>query len=225
MKTIRNAAIDSSTSLAKEKGSFPFFNANDYLATEYAQSLSAEQREQIEASGLRNGLLTSIAPTGTISLLAGNVSSGIEPIFNAGYERNIINPDGSHRTELLEDYAVALWRSRSNGLPPAFVTVDDLKPIDHLNMAAAVQPFVDSSISKTVNVPEMIDFQSFTSVYEEAYALGLKGCTTFRPNEITGSILKSPTQAKELCPSCGSDNLVAKEGCKSCTNCGFALCG
>jgi ribonucleoside-diphosphate reductase alpha chain len=224
MKTIRDAALEASTALAKEKGSFPFFNATDYLSTEYARSLSVAQHEAIKSNGLRNGLLTSIAPTGTISLLAGNVSSGIEPIFNAGYERNITNPDGSHRTELLEDYAVALWRSQSDGLPPAFVTVDDLKPVDHLNMAAAVQPFVDSSISKTVNVPEMIDFQSFTSVYEEAYALGLKGCTTFRPNEITGSILKSTPQ-KELCPSCGSDNLVAKEGCKSCTNCGYALCG
>jgi ribonucleoside-diphosphate reductase alpha chain len=224
MKTIRDAALESSTSLAKEKSSFPFFNANDYLATEYARSLSVAQHELVKANGLRNGLLTSIAPTGTISLLAGNVSSGIEPIFNAGYERNITNPDGSHRTELLEDYAIALWRSQSKGLPPAFVTVDDLKPVDHLNMAAAVQPFVDSSISKTVNVPEMIDFESFTSIYEEAYALGLKGCTTFRPNEITGSILVS-APAKELCPSCGSDNLVAKEGCKSCSNCGFALCG
>ncbi len=224
MKTIRDAALEASTSLAAEKGSFPFFDSNKYLATEYARNLSVSQHEAIRAKGLRNGLLTSIAPTGTISLLAGNVSSGIEPIFNAGYERNITNPDGSHRTELLEDYAVALWRSQSEGLPPAFVTVDDLKPVDHLNMAAAVQPFVDSSISKTVNVPEMIDFQSFTSVYEEAYALGLKGCTTFRPNAITGSILVS-APAKELCPSCGSDNLVAKEGCKSCTNCGFALCG
>ncbi len=224
MKTIRNAALESSTALAKEKGSFPLFNVDDYLATEYALSLSTYQRDAIKTNGLRNGLLTSIAPTGTISLLAGNVSSGIEPIFNAGYERNITNPDGSHRTELLEDFAVALWRSQYEGLPPAFVTVDDLKPVDHLNMASAVQPFVDSSISKTVNVPEMIDFQSFTSVYEEAYALGLKGCTTFRPNEITGSILKSSPQ-KELCPSCGSDNLAAKEGCKSCTNCGFALCG
>jgi ribonucleoside-diphosphate reductase alpha chain len=224
MKTVRDAALESSTALAEEKGSFPFFNANNYLATEYARSLSVAQHETIKANGLRNGLLTSIAPTGTISLLAGNVSSGIEPIFNAGYERNITNPDGSHRTELLEDYAIALWRSQSKGLPPAFVTVDDLKPVDHLNMAAAVQPYVDSSISKTVNVPEMIDFESFTSVYEEAYALGLKGCTTFRPNDITGSILVS-SPAKELCPSCGSDNLVAKEGCKSCTNCGFALCG
>jgi ribonucleoside-diphosphate reductase alpha chain len=224
MKTIRDAALVSSTALAREKGIFPLFNADDYLTTQYAQSLSTEQKAQIKANGLRNGLLTSIAPTGTISLLAGNVSSGIEPIFNAGYERNITNPDGSHRTELLQDYAVALWRSQSEGLPPAFVTVDDLKPADHLNMAAAVQPFVDSSISKTVNVPEIINFQNFTSVYEEAYALGLKGCTTFRPNEITGSILKSSPQ-KELCPSCGGDNLVAKEGCKTCTNCGYALCG
>ena len=224
-KTIRDAALDASSALAEEKGVFPLFDAEQYLTTHYASSLSKMQRETIATKGLRNGLLTSIAPTGTISLLAGNVSSGIEPIFNAGYERSIINADGSHRRELLEDYAVSFWRKRGGiGLPPEFVTVDDLTPDDHLRMAAAVQPFVDSSISKTVNVPETISFASFTSVYENAYALGLKGCTTFRPNDITGSILKSAA-VKELCPSCGSDNLVAKEGCKSCTNCGFALCG
>ena len=225
-KTIRDAALQASTSLAEEKGAFPLFDSTKYLNTEYAKGLSKSQCDEISNRGLRNGLLTSIAPTGTISLLAGNVSSGIEPIFNAGYERNIINADGSHRTEFLEDYAITLWRSCGNkNLPPEFVTVDDLTPDDHLRMAAAVQPFVDSSISKTVNVPEMISFDNFTHVYENAYALGLKGCTTFRPNDITGSILKTYTPAKELCPSCGSDNLVAKEGCKSCTNCGFALCG
>ena len=224
-KTIRDAALEASSSLAEEKGLFPLFDTEKYLATGYAKGLSEQQRKTIATKGLRNGLVTSIAPTGTISLLAGNVSSGIEPIFNAGYERNIINADGSRRTELLEDYAVAFWRKHGGvGLPPEFVTVDDLKPGDHLRMAAAVQPFVDSSISKTVNVPELISFANFTSVYENAYALGLKGCTTFRPNDITGSILKSASP-KELCPSCGSDHLVAKEGCKSCTNCGFALCG
>ncbi len=228
MAVIRDAALEASAALAKEKGAFPLFDAEAYLATAYAQSLSAVQRALIGQCGLRNGLLTSIAPTGTISLLAGNVSSGIEPIFNAGYERQIINADGSHRSEMLEDFAIGLWRSRADrkhSLPPHFVTVEDLNPDDHLRMAAAVQPFVDSSISKTVNVPEMIDFKSFTTVYENAYALGLKGCTTFRPNDITGSILKLAKPAKELCPSCGSADLVAKEGCKSCTNCGFALCG
>ncbi len=224
-RTIRDAALEASMSLAEEKGAFPLFNPNSYLSTEYAKGLNDDQRGEISKRGLRNGLLTSIAPTGTISLLAGNVSSGIEPIFNAGYERNIINADGSHRTELLEDYAIKLWRYFGHKkLPTEFVTVDDLKPDDHLRMAAAIQPFVDSSISKTVNVPEMISFENFTHVYENAYAMGLKGCTTFRPNDITGSILKS-APSKELCPSCGGDNLVAKEGCKSCTDCGFALCG
>jgi ribonucleoside-diphosphate reductase alpha chain len=229
MKTIQHAAIKASAALAREKGSFPLFEAKAYLATDYAKSLPDNLRSLIRDHGLRNGLLTSIAPTGTISLLAGNVSSGIEPVFSASYDRKILQPDGTHRIEPMVDYAVALWRAQNpasgpNSLPPALVTVDDLTPDDHLAMQAALQPCVDSSISKTINIREDLPFEDFVTVYEKAYALGLKGCTTFRPNAVTGSILVRAEEAK-TCPNCGSTDLAASEGCFSCQACGFALCG
>ena len=225
MQTIQSAAFAASCDLALEKGSFPLFEADEYLATTYAKSLSSEQREMIAHSGLRNGLLTSIAPTGTISLLAGNVSSGIEPIFSASYERRIRDVNGEH-TEHLQDYAVKLSQvSYPDSLPPEFVSVNELLPDDHLAMQAAVQPFVDSSISKTINVSEWVSFDEFVSVYQKAYALGLKGCTTFRPNAITGSILTDLKDRSMTCPSCGGESLIHQEGCKSCSSCGFAVCG
>jgi ribonucleoside-diphosphate reductase alpha chain len=225
MAAIQNASIEASAQLAAEKGAFPLFDRDKYLATYYARNLTNKQRAVIEKHGLRNGLLTSIAPTGTISLLAGNVSSGIEPIFSVRYERKILQRDGTHDIQPMEDYAVALWHALGRtGLPPHLVTVDDLKPEDHLRMQGALQPHVDSSISKTINVPEKLPFASFVSVYEQAYALNLKGCTTFRPNNVTGSILSKPDDAR-TCPSCGSTDVEAREGCHTCMNCGFALCG
>jgi ribonucleoside-diphosphate reductase alpha chain len=226
LKAIQDAAMDSSIALAQEKGSFPLFDQAAYLNTAYGKSLSAKHRADIKTHGLRNGLLTSIAPTGTISLLAGNISSGIEPIFNASYERRIKDAGETERIETLEDFAVGLWRkAHGKSLPPHLVTVADLKPDDHLAMQAAVQPFIDSSISKTINVPESLSFSDFISVYEKAYALGLKGCTTFRPNAVTGSILSNTSEDQGHCPSCGSANLIHNEGCMSCTSCGFAVCG
>jgi ribonucleoside-diphosphate reductase alpha chain len=222
LRVIYEAALEESSALAVEKGSFPLFETEKYLATAYGKLLSATQRTMISEQGLRNGLLTSIAPTGTISLLAGNVSSGIEPIFSASYERRILDVSGE-RVEHLDDYAVKLWREdHPQSVPENFVAASDLRPEEHLRMQAAVQPFIDSSISKTINVAEATEFKNFVSVYEEAYALGLKGCTTFRPNAITGSILSA---TNEQCPSCGSDSLIHQEGCKSCSNCGFAVCG
>lgn len=226
LSTLQEAALDSSIELAAEKGSFPLFDVSAYLNTTYAKGLSASHHSRIMTHGLRNGLVTSIAPTGTISLLAGNVSSGIEPIFNAIYERRIREADDGERTETLEDYAVGLWRkSNPRSMPSALVTVNELSPDDHLAMQAAVQPFVDSSISKTINVPEALPFAEFVTVYEKAYAMGLKGCTTFRPNAVTGSILVNTSEDHSRCPSCGSECLVHSEGCMSCTSCGFALCG
>jgi ribonucleoside-diphosphate reductase alpha chain len=235
MAAIQEAAIESSVEIAEEKGVFPMFDAHAYLGTPYGEELPAAAREMIGRRGLRNGLLTSIAPTGTISLLAGNVSSGIEPIFSFTQERRILERSGSHRTEHLEDYAYALWRKRNgngngngagNGMLPAhMVTVNELSPSEHLRMQAAAQAHVDSSISKTINVPADFPFERFVSVYEEAYRLGLKGCTTFRPNAVTGSVLSAGAEEKRLCPSCGSPNLAAKEGCMTCSDCGFALCG
>lgn len=160
----------------------------------HAQTLSKSIRQDIASSGLRNGLLTSIAPTGTISLFAGNVSSGIEPIFSVSYERKVRLADNSRMTLRVDDYAARLWwhlKGADTPLPTAFVTADDLTPHEHLIMQAAVQKHIDSSISKTINVPEDCNFETFKDVYSEAYDLGLKGCTTFRPNEVTGSVLST----------------------------------
>ncbi len=192
MRTIQNAAYRASAELAAEKGAFPLFDRDQFLKSPVTGRLDAEVRTLIAANGLRNSHLTSIAPTGTISLFADNVSSGIEPIFSLAYRRKVLMPDGSRREEEVSDYAYRLWRARFGEeapLPAAFVTAQTLDPEAHLRMQAALQPFVDSSISKTINVPRDLSFEAFKDVYARAYALGLKGCTTYRPNEVTGSVL------------------------------------
>ncbi len=192
MAALEEAAYGMSADLALEKGAFPLFKAKEYLNGGHARTLPDSIRKKISASGLRNGLLTSIAPTGTISLFAGNVSSGIEPIFSVSYERKVRLADSNRKTLQVDDYAARLWwhlKGKEVALPEAFVTANDLSPHEHLIMQAAVQRHVDSSISKTINVPETLDFDSFKQVYSEAYDLGLKGCTTFRPNDVTGSVL------------------------------------
>ncbi len=195
MAEIEAGAYRASSKLAEERGPFPLFDREAFLANGHAAKLNSEIKDGIRRHGIRNGLLTSIAPTGTISLLAGNVSSGIEPIFSLRYERRILQGDGSHRTETVTDYAAALWwqlHGEEAPLPPSFVTAETLSPSAHLRMQAAVQRHVDSSISKTINIPADTSFENFKSVYEEAYDLGLKGCTTFRPNAVTGSVLSTP---------------------------------
>jgi len=146
----------------------------------------------IAQHGIRNALLTSIAPTGTISLFADNVSSGVEPVFAFSYKRKILQPDGSRREETVEDYAVRVFRAKFGAdaaLPDYFVNAQTIAPSDHLAVQAAAQPFIDSAISKTINVPASISFEDFSHVYLEAYELGCKGCTTYRPNAVTGSVL------------------------------------
>jgi ribonucleoside-diphosphate reductase alpha chain len=199
MAAIETAAYRASIDLARTKGSFPLLDRQAYLASGHVRDLPEDIRASIAASGIRNALLTSIAPTGTISLFAGNVSSGIEPIFALTYRRKVLNRDGSHREEPVEDYAVALYRrlfGASAPLPETFVTTADLAPSEHLAMQAAVQAHVDSSISKTINVPQSFSFEDFKAVYAEAFALGLKGCTTFRPNAVTGSVLSAASEAE-----------------------------
>ncbi len=194
MALIERHAYLASADLAAEKGAFPLFEAGPILASHNVVRLDPDVRAAIAQSGLRNGCLTSIAPTGTISLLAGNVSSGIEPIFDLQYQRNIRQSGDNFREERVEDYAYRLFRAHAGAdapLPAVFVTASELTPRDHLLMQARVQDHVDSSISKTINCPENIPFDAFKNVYAEAYELGLKGCTTFRPNPITGSILVS----------------------------------
>ena len=187
-----------SADIAAEKGSFPLYDRARYLAGETIRELPEDVRSAIGRYGIRNALLNSIAPTGTISLLADNVSSGIEPVFAFSYVRHVLQPDGSKREESVEDHAFRLWRAVKGNEPPsdAFVDAQTLSPADHLAMQAAAQQFVDSSISKTINLPRDISFEAFKGVYEEAYARNCKGCTTYRPNEVTGAVLEvKPSEA------------------------------
>ena len=193
LRAIANAAYRASASLAQEKGAFPLFDAEAYAKAPMVQRLDNDVQQAIATHGLRNALLTSIAPTGTISLYAGNVSSGVEPIFATAYTRKVLQPDGTHTEEEVADYAVQAWRNLYDNapLPDHFVTAQTLSPQDHVHMQAAAQPWIDSSISKTINVPADIDFDTFKNVYATAYATGCKGCTTYRPNPITGSVLSA----------------------------------
>ena len=181
----------SSSELAKEKGSFTLFDADQYLASKTLTKMDQDIRDLISKNGIRNALLTSIAPTGTISLYAGNVSSGIEPVFAYSYNRKVLQKDGSHTDEDVVDYAVQIWREKfgSKPFPDYFVNAQTLDPIDHVRMQSAAQKWIDSSISKTINCPVDIDFNTFKEVYMEAWRGGCKGCTTYRPNEVTGSVL------------------------------------
>jgi ribonucleoside-diphosphate reductase alpha chain len=200
MAAIRHEAYRASAALAAEKGPFPLFDRDAYLAGETIRSLDEQVRGEIARVGIRNALLTSIAPTGTISLFADNVSSGIEPVFSFRHARRLLMPDGGRREEEVVDYAYRLFR-RQHGehtpLPDYFVDAQALLPEDHLVMQSAVQRHVDSSISKTINVPADIPFDRFKNVYLQAYAQGCKGCTTYRPNEVTGAVLAPRPSAFE----------------------------
>ena len=192
-RRIERAAYLASAHLAEEKGAFPLFDRDAYLAGETISGMDEDIRALIAKHGIRNALLTSVAPTGTISLVADNVSSGIEPVFAHSYTRKVREPDGSSRLEEVSDHAVRLYRSmfgQDAVLPDYFVTAQDLAPAEHVRMQAAVQNHVDSAISKTVNVPVDISFEDFQQVYLDAYRSGCKGCTTYRPNAITGSVLE-----------------------------------
>jgi len=199
MKEIAHAAYWASVELAREKGAFPLFDADALLASGNMAQMDQDLREAIAKDGIRNALLTSIAPTGTISLYAGNVSSGIEPVFAYSYTRKVLQRDGSRSEEEVTDYAVKLWREKQGDaeLPAFFVNAQTLAPADHVRMQAAAQKWVDSSISKTINVPQDISFEAFKDVYLQAYETGCKGCTTYRPNDVTGSVLSvSEAEAK-----------------------------
>ncbi|MCU0816460.1 MAG: adenosylcobalamin-dependent ribonucleoside-diphosphate reductase [Cypionkella sp.] len=202
MQAIARAAYLASVDLAKEKGAFPLFDAEKYLASGSLAHMDEDVRAAIRTHGIRNALLTSIAPTGTISLYAGNVSSGIEPVFAYAYKRKVLQKDGSRTEEEVVDYAVRLWREKKGDapLPDYFVNAQTLPPLDHVRMQAAAQKWIDSSISKTINCPEDISFDDFKEVYMAAWDQGCKGCTTYRPNDVTGSVL-SVSETSDKTPS------------------------
>lgn len=191
MKQIARSAYLASVDLAREKGAFPLFDAAKYLASGNMRRMDDDVRAAIAQHGIRNALLTSVAPTGTISLYAGNVSSGIEPVFAYAYTRKVLQKDGTRTEEEVVDYAVQMWRDLKGDapLPDYFVNAQTLAPLDHVRMQAAAQEWVDSSISKTINCPEDISFSDFQDVYMAAWDQGCKGCTTYRPNDVTGSVL------------------------------------
>lgn len=206
LRAIARAAYLASVELSKEKGAFPLFDAEAFLASGTMQAMDEDVRAAVREHGIRNALLTSIAPTGTISLYAGNVSSGIEPVFAYAYTRKVLQKDGSRSEEEVVDYAVTLWREKFGDapLPDYFVNAQTLAPLEHVKMQAAAQKWVDSSISKTINCPEDISFDAFKDVYMEAWDTGCKGCTTYRPNAVTGSVLsvseKKPKLVGETLP-------------------------
>ncbi len=214
LHAIARAAYLASVDLAKEKGAFPLFDADPYLASDAMMHMDEDVRDHIRTHGIRNALLTSIAPTGTISLYAGNVSSGIEPVFAYAYTRKVLQKDGTRTEEEVVDYAVQMWRDKFGDveLPDYFVNAQTLAPLDHVKMQAAAQKWIDSSISKTINCPEDINFDDFQDVYMQAYETGCKGCTTYRPNDVTGSVL-SVSESSEAVPEAdqGADVIYMAE--------------
>lgn len=193
-EVMRNAAYEASADLAVERGAFPLFNADLYLSGgNFASRLPQGLKDKIRVQGLRNSHLLSIAPTGTISLaFADNASNGIEPAFSWSYTRKKRMADGSYKEYAVEDHAWRLYRHMFGtdvALTPAFVTALELSAADHAAMVAAVAPFVDTSISKTVNVPADYLYEDFQDLYTQAWKSGLKGLATYRPNSILGSVL------------------------------------
>jgi ribonucleoside-diphosphate reductase alpha chain len=219
LRAIARAAYLASVDLAREKGAFALFDADKYLASGTMQAMDADVRDAVRTHGIRNALLTSIAPTGTISLYAGNVSSGIEPVFAYAYTRKVLQKDGSRSEEEVVDYAVQMWRDLHGDadLPDHFVDAQTLSPLEHVKMQAAAQTWVDSSISKTINCPEDIPFDEFKDVYMQAWDMGCKGCTTYRPNAVTGSVL-SVSQERPV----AADRLKASRKAKGLSRDGLA---
>ncbi|HRL29611.1 MAG TPA: adenosylcobalamin-dependent ribonucleoside-diphosphate reductase [Ottowia sp.] len=218
-RRMRDAAYRASVELAKEKGAFPKFKADGYLAEgTFASRLPDDIQADIRQHGIRNSHLLSIAPTGTVSLaFADNASNGIEPAFSWGYKRNKREADGSKSSYTVEDHAFRLYRSLVDStvssddtgkLPDYFVNALEMSAQDHVAMMEAVQPFVDTSISKTVNIPEDYPYDSFKDLYRQAWQAGLKGLATYRPNSILGAVLET-TPAKKDEPAAPASNAPA----------------
>ncbi|MBT3057157.1 MAG: adenosylcobalamin-dependent ribonucleoside-diphosphate reductase [Candidatus Thiodiazotropha sp.] len=201
MARICHAAYRSSIELAEEKGVFPYFERDAYLQSPFIRSLPDDIQLGIARHGIRNSHLTAIAPAGTISLLANNVSSGIEPVYAFSQRRRIRQASGQYKQYDLTDYAWQRWQNMNPGKPrsEAFVDSAGLSPQDHLRMQAALQPYVDNAISKTINIPSDYPYEDFKAIYRQAFKLGLKGCTTFRPNPVSGEILSGAGETGHHC--------------------------
>jgi ribonucleoside-diphosphate reductase alpha chain len=201
-RTMRDAAYRASVELARERGAFPLFDANTYLEEgTFASRLPDDLKDEIRRHGIRNSHLLSIAPTGTVSLaFADNASNGIEPAFSWTYQRTKVMADGTRQTFAVEDHAWRLYREMGgnvDALPDYFVSALEMTAQEHVAMMAAVQPFIDTSISKTVNVPADYPFDAFEDLYLHAWRHGLKGLATYRPNETLGAVLQVASPAAQ----------------------------
>jgi ribonucleoside-diphosphate reductase alpha chain len=201
-EAMRDEAYAASIALAREKGAFPLLDAERYLAApHFASRLPERLKNEIRAHGIRNSHLLSVAPTGTISLaFADNASNGIEPPYAWTYQRKKRMPDDSMKTYDVEDHAWRLYRHLGGDmetLPGAFVTAMDISALDHMRMVAAVAPYIDSAISKTVNVPEDYPYEDFKDLYLDAWRSGLKGITTYRPNKVLGAVLSITPESQQ----------------------------
>jgi ribonucleoside-diphosphate reductase alpha chain len=208
MRWVTEAAYWASVEIARDKGSFPSFDRDRYPVAPFVQALPSELQAAIARDGIRNSHLTAIAPAGTISLLAGNVSSGIEPVFALSYQRRVRQRDGTTASVPAECHALAEYARLNGGagpLPGSFVTAGDIGPGAQLEMQAALQAHVDNAIAKTVTVPADIPFAEFAAIYRRAYALGLKGCTAYRPNAVTGAVLSAAPPTGRCCDLPGTD--------------------
>jgi len=192
MQIIAETTWQTSIHLAEERGSFPLFQKEKYLAGHFVKNLPIELQEAIAKHGIRNSHHNTIAPTGTISLLANNISNGIEPIFSGVYERTIRTTQVGLLNFSMKDHSLRQWQklNQDTSFPPAWTDAHALTPQAHLRMQAALQPYIDNAISKTINIPINFPFHELKAVYTEAHQLGLKGCTIYRPNLITGSVLQ-----------------------------------
>ncbi len=194
MQTIRDAAYRASIDLSAEKGPFPAFDADQFCAAPFVRRLPGELRSAIGRRGIRNSHLLSIAPAGTISLLAGNVSSGIEPIYAMEAKRSIRGAGRASREVVVEDFALQRWRATAHAgtaLPDYFVTADAVGAQAHLAMQASLQPLVDNAISKTITLPPDATADAVDDVFRRAHANGVKGCTVFRPGSMRGAVIRT----------------------------------
>lgn len=191
MAKIAEVTWHTSARLARQKSSFPLFNKKKYLASEFIDQLPFNVRHWIQRYGMRNSHHNAIAPAGTISLLANNISNGLEPIFSTQYQRKVRLPDGNIETFSVMNYSYRQWTVNHNqGLPKNWATVSDITPSAHIQIQSAIQKYVDNAISKTINLPVNFPFEKLADIYSMAHASGLKGCTIFRPNAITGNVIE-----------------------------------
>lgn len=194
MQTVRDAAYRTSVEIAREKGAFPLFSATSYGSAPFVLDLPRDIQDAIAAHGIRNSHLLAVAPAGSISLLANNISSGIEPVFAFDAQRKVRTAQGPSQVAEVQDYAAALWRTHmgaAHPLPGHFVSAEQVSAQEQLAVQAAAASFVDNAISKTVNFPQATTIGEIGDLLRKAHQLGLKGCTIYRAGGLREAVVQA----------------------------------